>query len=679
MAIKIFYGGIEKNMNKYKSLFECTKIGNVDIKNKFSMAPMGPFGFAGENGAFNQRGAEYYIERAKGNTGLIITGICSVENEIEEIIRPSIPCPTMNPAAFIMSTREMVERIHAYDSKIFLQLTGGFGRTGLPNVIKKAIAPCKIENRWNPSLKHRKLTIQEIQDYIKKFAQAAFIAKSSGFDGVEIHAVHEGYLIDQFTIGLYNNRTDEYGGDIRGRLKFPIDIVKAIKKICGKDFPVSLRYSLKSFVKGIRQGALPGEDFKELGRDTEEGIEAAKILVEAGYDALNVDAGTYDSWYWNHPPMYFDKSGIYLPFAKILKKSVDVPIIAAGRMDDPDIALKAIEEGYCDIVGLGRPLLADPYLPEKIKKDKIKKIRPCLSCHEGCMGRLAKGGALSCAVNPACGREQNYGITPSSTIRKVLIIGGGIAGMEAARVCALRGHEVHLYEKSCKLGGHVIAGGIPSFKKNDHKLLEWYEGELKDLNVNIHTNTKADLNLVKREAADVVIVSTGSKPIDLNLPGAEKNNLLTADEALLNPSKVGSNVVIIGAGLVGSETALWLKQSGKDVTLIESSGEILGGGHNMPFMNYDMLKDLLNYNKVNIMISSLVKEINEEGVVVNTKDGSRSFEANTIISSVGYKSDNTLYYELKDTVDDIYILGDAKNVKNIMYAIWDAYEIARNI
>ncbi|MCH3963527.1 MAG: FAD-dependent oxidoreductase [Clostridium sp.] len=666
-------------MNKYKCLFECTEIGNLKIKNKFSMAPMGPFGFAGENGTFNQKGAEYYIERAKGNTGLIITGLCSVENEIEEIIRPSIPCPTMNPAAFIMSTKEMVERIHAYDSKIFLQLTGGFGRAGLPNIIKKAVAPCDIENRWDPSLKHRELTVQEIQNYVKKFAEAAFIAKNAGFDGIEIHAVHEGYLIDQFTIGLYNNRTDEYGGDIRGRLKFPIDIVKAVKRICGEDFPVSLRYSLKSFVKGIRQGALPGEDFKELGRDTEEGIEAAKILVEAGYDALNVDSGTYDSWYWNHPPMYFDKNGIYLPFARILKRSLDVPIIAAGRMDDPDVALKAVQEGYCDIIGLGRPLLADPYLPSKVKRGKIEKIRPCLSCHEGCMGRLAKGGSLSCAVNPACGREKNYGISPASTKKKVLVIGGGIAGMEASRVCAMRGHEVHLYEKSHELGGHVIAGSIPSFKNNDYKLLKWYEGELEDLGVNIHFGVEADLNLVRNEKADVVIVSTGSTPVNLDLPGMKKNNVLTADEALLDFSRIGSDVAIVGAGLVGSETALWLKQNGKNVTLIESSEKILGGGHDMPFMNYDMLKDMLNYNKVDIMTSSLVKEINGQGGVVNTKDGDKSFEADTIILSVGYKSNNTLYHELCDVVDDIYVLGDAKNVKNIMYAIWDAYEVSRNI
>ncbi|MBV4418962.1 FAD-dependent oxidoreductase [Clostridium tyrobutyricum] len=666
-------------MNKYTSLFQRTKIGKLEIKNRFSMAPMGPFGFAGENGTFNQRGAEYYIERAKGGTGLIITGLCSVENEIEKIVRPSMPCPTMNPAAFIMSTKEMTERIHAYNCKIFLQLTGGFGRAGLPNIIETAVAPSEIENRWNPNLKHRELTRNEIQDYIKKFAQSAAIAKAAGFDGVEIHAVHEGYLIDQFTIGLYNKRNDEYGGNITGRLKFPVDIVKGIKKTCGEDFPVSLRYSLKSFIKGIRQGGLPGEDFKELGRDTEEGIEAAKILVGAGYDVLNVDAGTYDSWYWNHPPMYFDQGGIYLSFARILKKEINIPIIAAGRMDDPEIATKAIEEGDCDIIGLGRPLLADPYLPKKIKAGKIHKIRPCLSCHEGCMGRIANGGALSCAVNPMCGREKSYDIVPAFTNKKVMIIGGGISGMESARVCALRGHTVNLYEKTSQLGGHVIAGSIPSFKKNDNELLKWYERELKDLNINIYFNTEVDIDLVKQEKPDAVIVSTGSTSINLDLPGIEKNNVMSADNALLDISKIGNNVAIVGAGLVGCETALWLRQNNKNVTLIESTDKILSGGSNMPFMNYDMLKDLLNYKKVNIATSSTVNNINEEGISVKTQYGQKTFNADTIILSVGYKSDDSLYWKLENLVDDIYLVGDAKNVKNIMYAIWDAYEITRNI
>lgn len=668
-------------MKKYETLFKSVKIGNVEIKNRFSMAPMGPFGLADKEGAFTQRGVNYYVERAKGGTGLIITGICSVNNEIEGLSTPSIPCPTLNPAAFINTAKEMTERTHAYGSKIFLQLTAGFGRAGLPQLVKRHVAPSAIENRWDPSIEHQQMTIEDIKTFVNKFAEASFIAKQAGFDGVEIHAVHEGYLLDQFAISLYNKRTDEYGGDLMGRLKFPIEIVQAIKEVCGNSFPVSLRYSVKSFVKGIRQGALPGETFEELGKDTEEGIEAAKILVAAGYDALNVDAGTYDSWYWNHPPMYFGEGGMYMPFGKVLKEAVDVPIILAGRMEDPELATKAIEEGYCDIIGLGRPLLADSQIPNKIKQGKVSKIRPCLSCHEGCMGRMANGGTLSCAVNPACGREEIYGLTPALQKKKVVVIGGGIAGMEACRVSALRGHEVHLYEKTDKLGGNVIPGGVPSFKKDDHELLRWYESELSDLKVNIHFNTEVNEEMLASANADVILVATGSTPIFLNLKGVEKNNVLTADKVLLDPSKAGNKVAVIGGGLVGCETGLWLRQMGKEVTIVEAQPEILGGPHGpIPFMNYDMLKDLVNYNEMKVMTSTFVKEVTEEGLLVETKDGEHLVEAaDTIIFSVGYRSNNTLYNKVEDMADEVYLLGDAKNVRNIMYAIWDAYEIARQI
>lgn len=666
-------------MNKYGNLFESMNIGKVQLKNRFSMAPMGPIGFANENGSFNQRGVDYYVERAKGGTGLIITGICSVENEIEELVRPSIPCPTINPNAFVISTKEMTERVHAYDSKIFMQLTAGFGRAGLGHIIKKAVAPSRIENIWNPSLMHRELTVEEIKKYIQKFAESAAIAKKAGFDGVEIHAVHEGYLLDQFAISLYNKRTDEYGGDLRGRLKFATDIVKAIKSVCGQDFPVSLRYSVKSFVKDIRQGGLPGEEFVEKGKGLEEGLEAAKILVESGYDALNVDAGTYDSWYWNHPPMYFGKGGMYLPYTKAVKEVVDVPVLCAGRMEDPELASKAVAEGMCDGICLGRPLLADPEIPNKIRRNKADKIRPCLSCHEGCMGRIANAGTLSCAVNPQCGREEIYKLTPACTKKKVMIIGGGVAGMEAARVCALRGHEVHLYEKGDKLGGNVIPGGMPSFKEDDHKLIKWYEGELRDLNVNVYMNTEVTEELVKNKNVDNVIVATGSKPFMLDIKGKEKNNVLTADKVLLNPSLAKNKVVVIGGGLVGCETGLWLKQQGKDVTVVEVANDILGGPHGMPVMNYLMLKDMLKFNGVNVMTSSLASEITEDSVVVKTNCNEVKVDCDTVIFAIGYKSENELFKKLDVICDDVHLLGDAKNVKNIMFAIWDAHEVARNI
>ncbi|MGA8942786.1 MAG: 2-enoate reductase, partial [Thermoactinomyces sp.] len=402
--------GGENNMNKkYMKLFEPTYIGKLKLKNRMSMAPMGNIGYSDPSGAFNQRIQDYYVERAKGGIGLIITGVCSVDYNIEGLPQPAIPCPTANPLAFIYNATQMNERVHAYGTKIIIQLTGGLGRSALPGFVTKAIAPSEQENRFDPGIIHREMTEEEIENMIQKFIDSAVISKRSGFDGVEIHAVHEGYLLDQFTISFFNHRSDQYGGSLENRLRIPIQIVKGIKQACGPDFPVSLRYSLKSMMKGLRQGALPGEEFTEVGRDIEEGIEAAKILVDAGYDALNVDAGTYDSWYWNHPSMYFEYEGIYREFGEILKKEVDVPIILAGRMDNPDIAIESLNTS-CDIVSYGRQLLADPYYPEKLRTGRLDEIRPCLGCHEGCLGRIGNR-PVSCAVNPACGRETIYGLT----------------------------------------------------------------------------------------------------------------------------------------------------------------------------------------------------------------------------------------------------------------------------
>ena len=660
---------------KYRKLFEPASIGKLQLKNKMAMAPMGPLGYADSNYAFNQRLQDYYVERAKGGIGLIITGLCIVDPQEEGVTQPVLPCPNVNPPAFITNANQMNERIHAYGTKIFLQLTGGFGRSAMPMMPKKFIAPSEQENRFDPRITHREMTKEEIQNTVKNFAMAAKVAQMSGFDGVEIHAVHEGYLLDQFAISFYNHRTDEYGGSLENRLRFAIEIVKAIKKVCGEDFPVSLRYSLKSCIKGLRQGGLPGEDYKEAGRDIEEGVQAAKILVHAGYDALNVDAGTYDSWYWNHPPMYFEKEGIYCEYGEILKKEVDVPIILAGRMENPDLAVKELGKS-CDIVEYGRQLLSDPYYPEKVRTDRLDEVRPCLGCHEGCLGRGSKA-PISCAVNPECGREEIYKITKGKTPKNVLIVGGGVAGCEAARVCAERGHRVVLCEKSSQLGGNLIPGGVPEFKRYDRMLVSWYKRQLELLGVDVRLNTEINQETAEQSEADVIVIATGSTPIHLNQE--ELKAAVPADEVLLGKTEAGQNIAIIGGGLVGCETALWLAEQGKKPYVIEMTDEIVGGPHALPFMNYSMLTELLQFYKIPVYKNAQAKKINGDSILITTPDGEKSFCADTVISAVGYRSENQLYESLKMIDKPIYNIGDSKQVHNIMYAIWDAYEVAKNI
>ncbi|WP_097026386.1 FAD-dependent oxidoreductase [Clostridium peptidivorans] len=662
---------------KHKILFEPIKIGKLEIKNRFVMAPMGPGGLCDADGTYNERGVEYYVERAKGGTGLIMTGVTMVENDIEKCNLPSMPCPTLNPLNFISTGKKMTERIHAYGSKIFLQLSAGFGRVSIPSIVgRTAVAPSAIPHRWLPDVTCRELTVEEIKTYVRKFAESAAIAKKAGFDGVEIHAVHEGYLLDQFAISFFNNRTDEYGGSLRNRLRFAIEIVQAIKEACGQDFPVSLRYSIKSFIKDWKQGGLPGEEFAEKGRDIEEGIEAAKILEEAGYDAFNGDVGSYDSWYWSHPPMYMEK-GLYLPYNEILKKVLKVPVITAGRMEDPELASEAVIQGKTDMIALGRPLLADAEIPNKIMTHKYHKVRPCLSCQEGCMGRLASYATISCAVNPACGREAEYGLEPARDNKNVMIVGGGVAGMEAARVCAIRGHKVTLFEKTDRLGGNIIPGGAPDFKEDDIALAKWYTNELKELNVDVRYNTEVSKEMIKEFNADVVLVATGSTPKVLNIDNSDK--VYTAEEVLLGKKDAGNSAIIIGGGLVGSETALWLANKGKKVTLVEMQDDILTVGGPLCHANEDMLKALVKFKNIDTRFNSVVSKAHDNGFIVKSGDKEELIEADSAIVAIGYVSQKNLYNEIRFDVPNVQLLGDANEVKNIMYAIWDAYEVARNI
>ena len=664
-------------MNKYKKLFTPIKIGKCEIKNRFALAPMGPLGLADSEGGFNQRGIDYYTQRAKGGTGLIITGVTFVDNEVEEHGMPNCPCSTHNPVQFIRTGKEMTERIHAYNAKVFLQMSGGFGRVTIPTNLGEfpPVAPSPIQHRWLDKI-CREITVDEIKSIVKKFGDGAFNAKRAGFDGVEIHAVHEGYLIDQFAISLFNHRNDEYGGSLENRLRFAREIVEEIKKKCGDDFPVVLRYSAKSFIKDLREGALPGENFVEKGRDLEEGIEAAKLLVSYGYDSLDTDVGSYDSWWWSHPPMYQEK-GLYRPYAKLMKETVDVPIMCAGRMDNPDMALEAIENGTCDIISLGRPLLADPDYVNKLRSNNLKSIRPCISCQEGCMGRIQHYSMINCAVNPQACREKDNALTTILRKKKVLIVGGGVAGCEAARVLALRGHEPVLYEKSNRLGGNLIPGGVPDFKEDDIALANWYTHTLKELNVQVNLNSEVIKEQILSANFDSVIIATGSTPKVFSLGDDEK--VFTAVDVLMGNKDCGDTTVIVGAGLVGCELALYLAKKGKKVTIIEALGKILALNGPLCSANSEMLERLIPYNNIDVIINSKVKTYKDGNIKIETQKAVENIKCDSVILSVGYKEDDSLYRQLEFEVPEIYLLGDARKVSNIMYGIWDAYEVANHI
>lgn len=679
-------------MSKYEHLFSPVKIGKVEVPNRIALLPMGVFSprLMNKDGSYTKDGADYYIERAKGGTGLIITGLVPLpKNAMASILN--------DPESYVKRQKYLADGIHKYGSKVFIMISALSGRS---STNPDDPAPSALPNVWNPKRNNREMTKAEIEEYIQGFAIGAKAAKDAGIDGVEIHAVHEGYLLDQFTIRNYNHRQDEYGGSLENRLRFPCEIVKAIKKECGEDFPVSIRYSVKSYTKGFNRGAVPGETFEEFGRDYEESFQVAKMLEEAGYDMLDCDNGTYDAWYWPHPPVYMPKA-LNLDDVAELRKHVNIPVICGGRFDDPALADQAIAQGRIDMMGMGRPLLADADRANKFKEGREDDIRPCISCHFGCLARIFQYDAkthatkdISCALNPRCGMENHYNITPAETKKKVAVVGGGIAGMEAARVAALHGHLVDLYEKSDQLGGVFIAASAFEFKEDDRQLLQWYRKQIKDTGVHVlfHTEFKPE----DRANYDEVFVATGAHERKLDTPGFDSPHVRYAIDALTHQNIKNQNVVIIGGGLTGCELAYDLARRNKKVTIVEALPEILNV-EGLSAANYNCLKELLRFYHVDVLKYSTVKKyengkafvkttslnvpnINDRAMVMSLQGVHKTIQeipADTIIVSVGYRADQDLYEQIKD--EHVHLLGDAVHPGNLMSAIWGAYTTALHI
>lgn len=681
---------------RLEPLFTPWNIGNCEIKNRIVMTSMGGTNLLGwmEINHFDKAGAKFIMEVAKNNCGLVLPGCQPVYN-------PMFGQWLYKKEKMYKELAAWMPEFHKTGAKLFVQLTAGFGRSftishvmealytnkllrtvskPVMNLDKITAAPSASPNRWSDKVPSREMTVEEIKEFIEAFGKTAKLLKEAGVDGVEIHAVHEGYLLDQFTLKYVNQRTDEYGGSLENRYRFAAEIVKEIKKVCGPDFPVSLRYSVESKTKGFREGALPGETYTEVGRDMEESKLAAQFLKDAGYDMLNCDNGTYDAWYWAHPPIYMPEN-CNLDDVAELRKAVDIPVVCAGRME-PRVAADAVRDGLIDGAGFARPFLADQKWVTKLMEGREEDIRPCILCHNGCFNMAHYKGVPNdqelsdslhlsrCAVNAETMQWDKHRIVPASNPRTVHIIGGGIGGMEAARVLKLRGHKPVIHEKTDRLGGTFIPASAESYKGKLRDLLAWYVKQMKDLEIEIHFNET--IEDIAQFAGNPMIVATGSAPRVLqSVPGHEK--MVEACD-YLNGAPVGGNVAVIGGGLTGCEIAYELALQGKKPIIVEMKNDLIAQT-GVCLANSSYLREWFALHNVPVYLETSLKEVRDGAIVCADAEG-KEFEitCDSVISSAGY-----IPNPLTKSASNVHLVGDCLQVGNLRTVVWRAYEVAMKI
>ena len=716
-------------------LFEPINIGGCKIKNRLVMAPMGNINMADPIGRPLNKMIEYFGLRAKGGCGLLITGLVPVSYGIDHTVEEDndttyFPRIDGSSRTRMSGWRDLTSKVHAYDSKIFMQLTAGLGRVGSPESFLKGkmLKSASInKNFYVPVVPHLPLTDRAIKKIVKSFGQCAVNAKACGFDGIHLHG-HEGYLMDQLTSKPWNRRKF---GRYSNLHQFAIDVVKEIKHRCGDDFPIIYRIDLTQGLRESYGDEIFKKRFKNMERCIEDGLKLCKELAQAGVDAFDVDKGCYDNWFYPHPPAYF-KDMIYVKeMAGVLKEyfkkeNIDKPVIAVGKMGKPEIAEKVLKNEYADMVMLGRPLLADPYWPDKVKQDKEDEINHCIGDQEGCVHSFIHGGHPCCTVNPYTGFEDVKKLEITNEPKNVAVIGAGPAGIEASKTLIDRNHKVTLFEAKSKIGGQFelndeisIKHDVKRYLKNQRHIIEKYI----DKGLILKLNTKPDIKELE-ENFDVVILATGVKENIPKIKGVEKVKATTAREFLENKLQLPQNtkeILVVGGGAVGCEIAYTIaKENDVQVTIVEMQKYLM---NNIVHSNRSMLLWLMSgmgstTDKVNDRLNRKVKaytssrvvsfkedeallEVNKERInpytpwetlipenihnpfekKLNDKNTEEiSIKTDFVIFAMGAEENDDLYEKLKNNKKlQVYNVGDSKKLASAWEAINDANEIARGI
>lgn len=627
-------------------LFERVKIGNVTLPNRVGLAPMG---MRTSDGSFQDNTCRYYQRVARGGTGLIITGNAMATTEFEP--RSNY---LLEDFQQICALAKAAEFVHYEGSKIFLQIGPGLGRVGHKDPQNPPHAPSAIDAKFFPGVLCTPFTTEEIARLVAAVARTAKFAKTAGCDGCEIHA-YGGYLVDQFLTRKWNKREDRYGGDLKGRMTFLFEILDAIRAAVGEDFPI--------IVKVTVDHCMPEDP--EM-RTLEEGLEMCRLLKEHGnFDALHVDRGCYEKYYYQIPTVYEPK-GINIEACKKVKEVMgDIPVLGHGKLNDPNVAERAVEEGAVDIVLMGHQLIADPDWCNKVKSGDWRSINYCIGCNE-CLNTGFNGKHRTCAINPTSGRETDFELKKTDAPKKILVIGGGCGGMKAALMGDWMGHDVTLWEKTDRLGGLLLAAGAPAFKRDMMTFVEHMIYRLDRSGVKVVMNKEATAEEVIAGNWDAVILASGSRPVIPRIPGVDGPNVTTAVDVLRNGVTLTGRVAVIGGGLVGIEALLHIEKTASQVYCIEMMDDILKTATHL-FNNDQSLRDRMAHSGCELHLNTKVVSIDEAGLVYSCGGESFRIDCDTVVLAIGLRSNNELEEALWGKVKVLRTIGDAAKAPGLVY------------
>ncbi|MGD9225441.1 MAG: FAD-dependent oxidoreductase [Desulfobacterales bacterium] len=635
-------------------LFSTFSIKDIQLKNRIVMPGLASF-LIGDDGTITEATVEHYRKRAAGGPAMVIMEACAVSPE--GVV--SANQARIDDDGFIEGLAKIAEVMKSEGSVPAIQIHHGGRQTSIRVIKRKPLAPSPIPC---PTIRGdvEPLTIDGIHEIVQKFGDAAERAKQAGFELIEIHGAH-GYLINQFLSKVSNIREDEYGGDTVGRSRFALEITEEIRRRIGPEFPLSFKISAQEFVPG--------------GLTVTESIEILKLLIIAGVDLVQVSAGNDITPEWICQPMFMKKACLAESAARV-KKALNIPVMAVGRINDPVVANEVLLKDQADLVCVGRGLLADPEMPNKAREGRLDEIRICIACNT-CMESIFRKGRIECLVNPMLGREKEMAFIPTQKPKKIMVVGGGPGGLNVAWVAAKRGHEVHVFEKRRSLGGQLLPGSIPGHKHELRSLIKFQKKQIEKFGVRCHLNHEVNTKDIQALNPDVVVLATGSLPAIPPVEGNNSNIVLTYEDVLNETPPPFREAVVIGGGATGLEIALYLTEYGCRVSIVEMLAKI---GSSLESMTKKILLGRLKENNVKIMTETRLMRVAGAGAVVVRNDGTELLvRAERVIFATGTRPCNRLYEKVKSLGYETHQIGDCLEARSAKAAIYESAILGRRI